>query len=199
MEVFIDNKRYSLSDKNVSFSVALEEINQFLKRQDKVLLSLYVNGEEIDENDLLKSKDIKLIEVSTKTHREIIIESLYYLEEYIENFFNFTNELLDSNEDFIDTEKIETILTFTVWTYGLLVTIKENTALDLSYFDFDEFLADFKGALDSIKKAYENDDIETVLDVLEFELSEYMADLERNVEAYSEEVLNEEVRKNLLN
>lgn len=199
MEVFIDNKRYSLSDKNVSFSVALEEINQFLKRQDKVLLSLYVNGEEIDENDLLKSKDIKLIEVSTKTHREIIIESLYYLEEYIENFFNFTNELLDSNEDFIDTEKIETILTFTVWTYGLLVTIKENTALDLSYFDFDEFLADFKGALDSIKKAYENDDIETVLDVLEFELSEYMADLERNIEAYSEEVLNEEVRKNLLN
>lgn len=199
MEVFIDNKRYSLSNKNVSFSVALEEINQFLKRQDKVLLSLYVNGEEIDENDLLKSKDIKLIEVSTKTHREIIIESLYYLEEYIENFFNFTNELLDSNEDFIDTEKIETILTFTVWTYGLLVTIKENTALDLSYFDFDEFLADFKGALDSIKKAYENDDIETVLDVLEFELSEYMADLERNVEAYSEEVLNEEVRKNLLN
>ncbi|MGL4307801.1 hypothetical protein [Cetobacterium sp. SF1] len=198
MEIYIDNKKCQ-APKNINFSGAMDIINDILKKQNKIVLNLYINGKELDENLLLRSENIKLIEVSTRSNRESIIESLGALGSHINKYFILLEELLASTSEYIDIEKINDMLILVTWTYSVLLAMKDNTAIDFSYVDFDEFLQDFKNAFEEAQKALELEDVGKLFDILDYELGELMLDIQSNLNAYYEEIVNEELRTNILN
>lgn len=199
MEIYIDNTRYEILEKNFNFSRAMNEINKILKKQDKVLLTLHVNGSNIEENSVVSSENVKLIEVSTRSHREIILESFGFFSDYLDYYFDLTDDIISGESAFIDAQKLYDVMQFIAWTYSLLLAIKDSTAIDLNYYDYDEFVQSFKMSFEAAQKAYENQDIEVLFDILEIELGEFLIDIENNLEGYEEQITKEEVMKNLLN
>lgn len=198
MDIFIDNKRHKVP-KNIGFSGAMDEINRVLKKQDKILQNLYVNGKEIIENSILKGQNVKLIEVSTRSNRGVIMQSLGMLEENIDNYFDNLDEILNSESTMVEYEKLDEILIFVAWTYGILIALKENTAIDLIYDDYDDFIFEFKKAFEEANQALEAEDTVQLFDILDYDLGSLMSGIEDNIRVYYEQAEKEELRKDIIN
>ncbi|WP_454754929.1 hypothetical protein [Cetobacterium ceti] len=198
MDIFIDNKRHKVP-KNIGFSGAMDEINRVLKKQDKILQNIYVNGKEIVENSILKGQNVKLIEVSTRSSRGVIIQSLGMLEENIDSYFNNLDELLSSESSMVEYEKLDELLIFVAWTYSILIALKENTAIDLIYDDYDDFIFEFKRAFEDANQALEAEDTAQLFDILDYDLGSLMSGIEENIRVYYEQAEKEELRKDIMN
>lgn len=198
MDIFIDNKRHKVP-KNIGFSGAMDEINRVLKKQDKILQNIYVNGKEIVENSILKGQNVKLIEVSTRSSRGVIIQSLGMLEENIDSYFNNLDELLSSESSMVEYEKLDELLIFVAWTYSILIALKENTAIDLIYDDYDDFIFEFKKAFEDANQALEAEDTAQLFDILDYDLGSLMSGIEENIRVYYEQAEKEELRKDIMN
>ena len=75
------------------------------------------------------------------------------------------------------------------WIYNILMSIKENTALDLLYEDFDAIIEDYEGCMSNISQAMESKDTYTLQEILEYEMSDLLMELKENIEGYYENIL----------
>jgi hypothetical protein len=201
MEIYIDNKKIESLEKKKfkSLGAALNALNKMLKEEDKILHTVSVNGVNIPENTFSKMKDISLIEIKTKTYRSVILEAFCVFREYSENYFDIIENIENYDELFGSEEKIGEVLSFLSWTYSLLISLNENTTLDLIYEDLTNFIEDFKVGIEEAKIALENSDFDEFLDILEFDLGSLISSIYHMIDEYFEIVAKEESRKSLIN
>lgn len=206
MELYIDNKRMELKQKRFkSFGRMISEINKKLTKDNKVPYKLYINGEKLKENTVINVKDLKLVEVITKTEGEMLLDSILRAKEQIDMFF----EIFDyEGEDpknvaraAVEVSELEIIERgiFLRWFYNLLLLMKASGDLDFIYSDFDEYIAEFEHEMEEAEKAYDAQDYETFVEMLEFSIGDLLKDFYENAENYYMDIVDEQNRKRLPN
>lgn len=203
MEVYVDNVKIELGQKSFkSLGRAISVINKRLDKEDKIAHKIYINGHAIKDNSIVDVKNLKVIEVITKSQGGIILESIVDARGYIDKYFSMFETLgIDEQGILTEEEEIKLIemLIFLRWFYNLLLIIQENHILDFIYSDFDEYIEDFKEQLSNVDKAYDSRDIVELLDIMEFDMGELLSEFYENIEEYYSDIAEEEKRKRLLN
>ena len=206
MELYIDNKKVELKQKRFkSFGRMINEITKQLTQDNKVPYKFYINGEKLKDNTVVNLKDLKLVEVITKTEGEMLLDSIMRAKEQIDIFFSIFDSEDDEEENSGKTavmvSEIEIVERgiFLRWFYNLLLLIKASGDVDFVYSDFDEYIADFEGEMEKGEKAYDAHDYETFVEMLEFSIGDLLQDFYENAENYYSDILEEENRKRLLN
>ena len=70
MEVYVDNVKIELGQKSFkSLGRAISVINKRLDKEDKIAHKIYINGHAIKDNSIVDVKNLKVIEVITKSQR----------------------------------------------------------------------------------------------------------------------------------
>lgn len=203
MEVYVDNVKIELGQKSFkSLGRAISVINKRLDKEDKIAHKIYINGHAIKDNSIVDVKNLKVIEVITKSQGGIILESIVDARGYIDKYFSMFETLgIDDQGILTEEEEVKLIemLIFLRWFYNLLLIIQENHILDFIYSDFDEYIEDFKEQLSNVDKAYDSRDIVELLDIMEFDMGELLSEFYENIEEYYYDIAEEEKRKRLLN
>lgn len=206
MELYIDNKKVELKQKRFkSFGRMINEITKQLTQDNKVPYKFYINGEKLKDNTVVNLKDLKLVEVITKTEGEMLLDSIMRAKEQIDIFFSIFDSEDDEEENSGKTavmvSEIEIVERgiFLRWFYNLLLLIKASGDLDFVYSDFDEYIAEFEREMEQAEKAYDAHDYETFVEMLEFPIGDLLQDFYENAENYYSDILEEENRKRLLN
>lgn len=203
MEVYVDNVKVEMKQKNFkSLGNAISAINKKLMKENKIPHEIYVNGSTLRDNSIIGGKDLKVIEVITKTHGAMILESILTAKESIDRYFDIFDDMEESGQESLnDEDEIQLIemVIFLRWFYNLLLLIKENHILDFIYEDFDEYIEDFRKELEVAEKAYEARDLIGFIDILEFSIGDLLVEFYDNVEDYYNDIAEEENRKRLLN
>lgn len=206
MELYVDNKRIELKQKKYkSFGRAIHEITKQLSKDNKVPYRFYVNGQRLKDNSVVNIKDLKLIEVITKTEGEMLLDSILRAKEQIDMFFDIfdyegedPSTVARAKVEVSEVEIIERGI-FLRWFYNLLLLMKASGDLDFIYSDFDEYITEFEHEMEEAEKAYDAQDYETFIEMLEFSIGDLLQDFYENVENYYADILDEENRKRLLN
>lgn len=203
MEVYVDNVKMEMKQKNFkSLGNAISAINKKLMKENKIPHEIYVNGSTLRDNSIIGGKDLKVIEVITKTHGAMILESILTAKESIDRYFDIFDDMEESGQESLnDEDEIQLIemVIFLRWFYNLLLLIKENHILDFIYEDFDEYIEDFRKELEVAEKAYEARDLIGFIDILEFSIGDLLVEFYDNVEDYYNDIAEEENRRRLLN
>ena len=203
MEVYVDNVKVEMKQKNFkSLGNAISAINKKLMKENKIPHEIYVNGSTLRDNSIIGGKDLKVIEVITKTHGAMILESILTAKESIDRYFEIFDDMEESGQESLnDEDEIQLIemVIFLRWFYNLLLLIKENHILDFIYEDFDEYIEDFKKELEVAEQAYEARDLIGFIDILEFSIGDLLIEFYDNIEDYYNDIAEEENRKRLLN
>ena len=203
MEVYVDNVKIELGQKSFkSLGRAISVINKRLDKEDKIAHKIYINGHAIKDNSIVDVKNLKVIEVITKSQGGIILESIVDARGYIDKYFSMFEALgIDDQGILTEEEEVKLIemLIFLRWFSNLLLIIQENHILDFIYSDFDEYIEDFKEQLSNVDKAYDSRDIVELLDIMEFDMGELLSEFYENIEEYYSDIAEEEKRKRLLN
>lgn len=203
MEVYVDNVKIELGQKSFkSLGRAISVINKRLDKEDKIAHKIYINGHAIKDNSIVDVKNLKVIEVITKSQGGIILESIVDARGYIDKYFSMFETLGTDDQGILTEEeeiKLIEMLIFLRWFYNLLLIIQENHILDFIYSDFDEYIEDFKEQLANVEKAYDSRDIVELLDIMEFDMGELLSEFYENLEEYYSDIAEEEKRKRLLN
>lgn len=203
MEVYVDNVKVEMKQKKFkSLGNAISAINKKLMKESKIPHEIYVNGSTLRDNSIVVGKDLKVIEVITKTHGAMILESILIAKESIDRYFDIFDDIEESGQeslnDEVEIQLIEMVI-FLRWFYNLLLLIKENHILDFIYEDFDEYIEDFRKELEIAEHAYEARDLIGFIDILEFSIGDLLIEFYDNVEDYYNDIVEEENRKRLLN
>jgi len=198
MDILIDNKKINFEKKDFkTLGLVIEEVNRLLEKEGKMLYNIYVNGQLLAENNMVGGEKINVVEILTKSPKTIILEAISDMEIYIEKYFE-TIDLLDLEME-VENDLRMISVSFEVvagldWIYNILMSIKENTALDLLYEDFDEIIKDYEGCVNNISQAMESKDTYVLQEILEYEMSDLLMELKENIEGYYENILKEEMR-----
>lgn len=203
MEVYVDNVKIELGQKSFkSLGRAISVINKRLDKEDKIAHKIYINGHAIKDNSIVDVKNLKVIEIITKSQGGIILESIVDARGYIDKYFSMFETLGTDDQGILTEEeeiKLIEMLIFLRWFYNLLLIIQENHILDFIYSDFDEYIEDFKEQLTNVEKAYDSRDIVELLGIMEFDMGELLSEFYENLEEYYSDIAEEEKRKRLLN
>ena len=196
MEIFINGEKVNIGIKNSKLLNVLEKIEANVVQNGEVIVELKLDGEMVDGKSLPLNKKVKILELTTRSHREILIESLYLLEPYSERFFENLSEV---EEEMSDVGKLIEMVSFVEWIFGIVLSLKEATAIDLIYSDYNEYVEEFKKYAEEIFVAFKKEDFVGIIEILEGAIVPLLEDLLANSKDYLKEVLKEESRKKLLN
>ena len=111
-------------DKKVvkSLGRAISVINKRLDKEDKIAHKIYINGHAIKDNSIVDVKNLKVIEVITKSQGGIILESIVDARGYIDKYFSMFEALgIDDQGILTEEEEVKLIemLIFLRWFYNL--------------------------------------------------------------------------------
>lgn len=196
MDIFINGEKINIGVKNGKLINVLEKIEAKVIKHGEVIVELKLDGEMFDGKALPLNKKVKVLELTTRSHREILIESLYLLEPYLAKLYVVLNEIEENPEDL---GKLFEIISFIEWTLGIVFSLKEATAIDLIYSDYDEYLTEFKKYSDDMFDAFRKEEYGEMLEILDAALIPLIEDLAANSKEYLKEVMKEEKRKDLVN
>lgn len=206
MELYIDNKRMELKQKKFkSFGRMVNEINKHLTLNNKIPYKFYINGERLKDNTVINLKDLKLVEVITRTEGEMLLDSILRAKEQIGIFFEIFDYGDEEPENVaraeVEVSELEVIERgiFLRWFYNLLLLMKESGDLEFIYSDFDEYINEFEQELKEAEKAFDARDYETFIEMLEFSIGDLLKDFYENVENYYADIIDEQNRKRLPN
>ncbi|WP_297431907.1 hypothetical protein [uncultured Cetobacterium sp.] len=196
MEIFINGEKINIGIKNTKLLNVLEKLEANVIQNGEVIVELKLDGEMVDGKSLPLNKKVKILELTTRSHREILIESLYLLEPYSDRFFENLSEV---EEEMNDIGKIIEMVSFVEWVFGIVLSLKEATAIDLIYSDYNEYVEEFKKYAEEIFEAFKKEDFVGIIELLEGAIVPLLEDLLANSKDYLKEVLKEEGRRKLLN
>lgn len=199
MDILIDNKKIDFENKKFkSLGLIMDEINKILEREGKMLCDIYVNGRVLTDNQMIMGDKIDVVEVVTQTPKIVILTALKDMKIFIEKYFE-SLEVIGSEVEIDDDMQLLGSLFEIVggleWCNNVLLSIKENTAIDFIDSNFDEILEDFRGCLNGVQDAMNSRDMAAMYEMLEFDMSDILADISDDINFYYENILREELRE----
>lgn len=196
MDIFINSKKMGINIKNNKLITILERVEKEFLEDGEIIVELLLDGKKVDPTALPFNKKVKILELKTKTHRDILIESLYMFENFSDRFYESYMELKENPKD---TVKLYELGNFIEWCLGIILSLKEATKLDMIYRDFDEYIEDFRRNTSDLILFLKKEKYVEIMEILDKELIGLVEDLRLNCKDYLEQILEEEGRKKFLN
>lgn len=196
MDIFINSKKMGINIKNNKLITILERVEKEFLEDGEIIVELLLDGKKVDPTALPFNKKVKILELKTKTHRDILIESLYMFENFSDRFYESYMELKENPKD---TVKLYELGNFIEWCLGIILSLKEATKLDMIYRDFDEYIEDFRRNTSDLILFLKKEKYTEIMEILDKELIGLIEDLRLNCKDYLEQILEEEGRKKFLN
>ncbi|MGL5950064.1 MAG: hypothetical protein ACRCZH_01425, partial [Cetobacterium sp.] len=103
------------------------------------------------------------------------------------------------SEDGEDLGKVIEMVSFVEWILGIVLSLREATAIDLLYTDYNEYADEFKKYAEEVFEAFKKEEFGGVLEILDGAIAPLVDDLLLNHKDYLREVLKEERRKKMPN
>jgi hypothetical protein len=196
MKIILDNREITMNDiDEKSFSWVLEEVTDLLERDGRMLFDVYIDGKGMDYYDSFNKEQIGIVEFISKSPKVIILESLGGMRDFISKYFDALIGVAQSFNNSRTTEAIELLLEIEnglEWVYNVLISIKENTAVDFRHPDFDMMVLEYGTTLKKVADSIESGDYIGGLTVLEIEMSSELIFLQENLEVYMKDIVEEE-------
>jgi hypothetical protein len=203
MKIILDNREITMDNvDNKSFSWVLDEVTSILEKNGKMLFDVYIDGKEMDFYEYFNKEQIEVVEFISKSPKIIILESLNGMSEFISKYFDALIGISSNFNSGRDANGIELLLEVEnglEWIYNVLASLKENTAVDFKYLDFDIMFLEYRNTLKKIREALENGDYIGTLSLLEVEMSNELITLQENLDSYINEIITEEIAENMYN
>lgn len=162
MQVYVDNKEMKLKRKKyASFGLALNEIINELKKDNKILLEAYVDGKTLEEHPIIDINKLNLLEIKTKSQSQVILDSIIQSRDEL---IEFLNRYCDTEMVELDISEIYSDLELLHWTYTILIMIEslKITSLNLEYQfgdKFSEYVETFRKALLDVDEILKKEDM----------------------------------------
>lgn len=203
MEIYIDNKKINTMGKNYShFGVAIFEINKKLLKENKILNQIYINGEVLQDNSIVKMEDLKTLEIITKTYGGIILESVQNTKQHMDHYFELVDNFYEFEDEnsvsFSELELLE-VTFFLNWFYNLLLLIKDNNIFKFIHNEYEEYITKFGNSLETIEKLYKENKYDELFAELESTTNFLLMEFYDNIDNYIKDIIEEEKRRTLLN
>jgi hypothetical protein len=202
MDVYIDNVKIDMGkEKFATFGLTISAITKRLHKENKILDEIFVNGETLKENSFVNLDSLMTLEITTRSFREIVLESLCNTKEYIDNYFYIIDRFFEDDDEEIievDEEDLFDLLSFLHWFYNLLVIISDNFSFQFIGQDFSAFVKDFSDKLEVIESLYHEEDCFDLIDSLESSIGQMLLLFYDHFDECFNEVIYEEKKKNLL-
>jgi hypothetical protein len=197
-EIYIDNKKLVMRRKNFkSIGIAIAEANKILMKEEKVISEILVNGELFSEDKFGFYQD-GIIEIKTRGHENIMLESIHNVVERGHRFFELAEEIEYCEPNSIELAKhIGEQLSLVGWFFNVMIALKRHGFETLGELSLEEFIDDLKEEQKYLKDAFSQGDELSVLEILEFEISSIIGDF---MEAVNQNLPNirEEYRKSTI-
>lgn len=204
MQLYIDNKKVKLKNKKYnSLGGAINEITNELKKHNKIPYKFYINGKILEENDIIDIKDLKFIEVLTRSHTQLLLDAILKAKKQIHTFLEkYENKLSQTTEPIViaidEVELIEQIMFFR-WFYKVLLLLNESNAIDNRKGEFQTYLKNFKEQMNNSEKAIEKQDYESFIFILTISMISLFNYFLDNVDDFFKTIIAVENSKRLLN
>ncbi|MDR1832125.1 MAG: chemotaxis protein [Fusobacteriaceae bacterium] len=203
MDVYIDNVKVDLGKETfATFGRTISAITKKLHNENKILDEIFVNGEMLKENSHVNLESLMTLEITTKSFREIILESMCNTREYIDNYFYLIDSFFEGNEEEdvieVDEDDLFELLSFLHWFYNLIVIINDNFAFQFAGEPFAKFVEAFTEGLDVVEGLYREEDCFDLIEALENSMGQMLLCFYDNFDQCFNEVIFEEGKKNLL-
>jgi len=199
MKIILDNREITMNDvDDKSFSWVLEEVTDLLERDGRMLFDVYIDGKGMDYYEYFNKEQIGVVEFISKSPKVIILESLGGMRDFISKYFDALIAIASSFNSNRTTDAVEILLEVEnglEWVYNVLASIKENTAIDFKYPEFDMMFLEYRTSLEKVQESIENGDYIGGLTVLEVEMSGELIFLQENLDTYMEDIVDEEINE----
>lgn len=199
--IYIDNQLITLRKKNFkSIGEAIVECNKLLAKSEKIPAEIFVNGEAFSEKSFSNYKD-GTIEIITKCHNKIVLESIHSIEERGLRFFQISEELeyVDPNTPDI-AKRISEQVNIVGWFFNVMLSLRRNGIEVIGDISVDELIDELREEQNNLREAFMMGDEDIVLEILEFEISsiigEFMDVVEENLEELLDEYRSTSIRLN---
>lgn len=199
MKIILDDKEIVMNNINdKSFSLVLEEVSDLLEKDGRMLYDIYIDGKDMAYYEYFSKAQIGTVEFVSKSPRIIILESLGEISDFISKYFDSLMAIANNFNNNNIPEGIQILLEIESgleWIYNVLESIKENTAIDFKYPEFNTLLVEYKVILEKIEECQNNDDYIGALTFLEIDLSGILITVQENLEIYMKDIIDEEINE----
>lgn len=196
MEIFINGEKKNYGIKGGKLFSVLERVQNNLFQEGEIIIELQIDGKLINGNDLPINKKVKVLEFKTRTHRELTIESLYLLKKHRYKFYENLDRFEIGEGDY--TTALE-IISFIEWVQEIILRIKDLTMIDMIYYDYDNYVQDFKKYSKEVYELFKEEKFDSMLDTIDMAIIPLIDNLVANSENYLKQLLKEEIGKKMLN
>lgn len=200
MRVYIDDVRLPLKHKSYkNLGEVLSEVRENIEDRGKILMNVIIDGKELDDKLFVRMKNIKTIEIVTESKTHLFSEMIKKTADKIQELI-IAYEAVDGKTNPMPRDMAYAFGTLIElnWLGTVLEEMKYEANILYTYEDFDEYLAEYQGVLNSLQAYYMDEDLLGFgLRLGIFGLPLLRAFVE-NSEDYIAEVTNEEKRKRLL-
>lgn len=196
MEIYIDNEKIEIGKKNKkNLEKILKAIIKRLGKNEKIIRTIYINGNKIEGNAVIDVESPNIIEVETKSFIDLIIESLANSKYYLETFFEIVADISyerENNQE-IFKEDINDIHSFLYWFTDFIYLLEE------SYNFEDKKLSELlKTELKILSEKKKKKNYNEYFNLLENNLLSMLDNFYTNIDYLYETILEDEKKKKLL-
>lgn len=200
MEIYIDNKKIELGKKNKkNFERILKVITKKLEQNEKIIKSIYINGNMIEEDTVIDLSKLSVIEVETKSYVDLIVESLANCKNHIDTlleilcFIDFKLE----NGNIVVREEIDEIHSFLTWFTDLIYLIEEVYGFENENY-FIESVECLQNNAQLLNEKRKRKNYLDYINILKENIIENLENFYNNIDYYYEKILQEEKKKKLI-
>ncbi|MEI6858039.1 hypothetical protein [Psychrilyobacter sp.] len=197
MKIILDNREITLSNTDdKSFFWVLEKVTDLLEKDGRMLFDVYIDGKGMDYYECFNKEQIGVVEFISKSPKIIILESLGGMRDFISKYFDALIAIAGSFNSNRNTDAVEFLLEVEnglEWVYNVLASIKENTAIDFRYPEFDMMFLEYRTILEKVQECIESGDYIGGLTLLEVEMSSELIFLQENLDTYMKDIIDEEI------
>ena len=199
MRILLDNRELTMNNiDDKTFSWLLEEVSTIIEKNGRMLFDVYIDGKEMDFYEYFNKEQIGVVEFISKSPKVIILESLEGMRDFISKYFDAIIGIATNFNSGRSVQAIELLLEVRnglEWIYNVLASMKENTAIDFKYLEFNMMFLDYKNILEKVNESIKNSDYIGGLTILEIEMSGELISLQENIEYFIEEIVDEEINE----
>ena len=120
------------------------------------------------------------------------------MSEFISKYFDALIGIANSFNNNRTTDAVEILLEVEnglEWVYNVLASIKENTAIDFRYPEFDMMFTEYRTILKKVRESIESSDYIGGITLLEIEMSGELIFLQENLDVYMKDIIDEEINE----
>lgn len=195
MIVSVDNVKIEVETQEVvNLFELIDLVNRKLLPSNKVVFQVFIDGDEANIHIDKDISNVSVIEMTTKSPRVLLMETLNEMSVYIKRFHSTLDEidLYLSNDDYRISDLIMRAVDGLEWIYSVLTTVLELTVIDFEAIDFKDTYFNFEYILNYFLILVEKEDFKGLQKFMNEDLKGFLTQIEIGIPKIYDAIMAEE-------